>query len=389
MPQAISPLGLLQVVAQSLPEECVAAALAGRKQALSKFQDEKRRSDCWTASEALKLAHLWLVAGQEEVGDDLVLEAQELLPEVGIVPDWWGLWPSSPELNACHGEVVALAESYIKLRHLPPLEAWTAWLDPIQADRSRCGEAALQLLLALVVSGRAGLPGTLESALEQLFGEDFVAAEPALALRVLDPLCERIPNWNYARLKAADLSLQRGELERCGYHLEQALEQQWQLFWLQDIAARHALTKGNVAQALEFWKQAISLCSGGESSEQEIFRQRALVARRGPGVLHVRSLLNRGLTSEAVELLELLLEQDPQWQPLRSLLNQVRGSGSEQQSVSTDEVASDLERLERRLKKLANQAQLSWQPNELPPSRDAASAEKFIQGALGRLALLS
>lgn len=389
MPQAVSPLALLQVVAQSLPEECVAAALAGRKEALLKFQDEKRRSDCWTASVALEFAHLWLVAGHAEGGDELVLEAQELLPQVGVVPDWWGLWPSCPELNSCHGEVVALAKSYIQLRHLPPLEAWTAWLEPIQADRSRCGEAALQLLLALVVSGRAGLPGTLEPVLEQLIGEDFVAAEPALAWRLLDPLCERLPQWNYARLKAADLSLQRGELERCGQHLEQAAEEQWQLFWLQDIAARHALAKGNVAHALEFWKQAISLCRGGESSEQEIFRQRAQEARRGAGVLQARSLFNRGLTSEALELLDLLLEQDPQWQPLRSLLDQVRGSGSEPQSVDTDDAASDLERLERVLKKLANQAQLSWPPNELPPSRDASAAEEFVQGALGRLALLS
>jgi tetratricopeptide (TPR) repeat protein len=389
MIQAASPLALLQGVAESLPEAWVSAALARRSRALEAIVEQARQGDSWTATTALQLAHLWLVAGRPGRGDDLVLEAQQLLPEAGLIPDWWGLWPSSGETQASHSVPIALAESYIQVRHLPPLQAWKAWLEPVQADRSRCAEPALQLLLGLVIHGRASLPGALEPALEQLLGEDLVVAEPALAWRLLDPLCERMPEWNYARLKASDLSLQRGDLERCCYHLAQASAEQWQLAWLHDIAARHALAMGDVAKALEHWQQAITRCGEADADVVEIFRQRAREARRGPGVLQARSLLNRGQSQDAIALLEHLLEHDPQWQPLRSLLEQARGSGPVANIEAGRDASGDLERLERRLQQLAELARLSWPPAELPPARDAAAAERFVQEALGRLALLS
>lgn len=112
-------------------------------------------------------------------GDDLVLEAHQLEPQAGVIPDWWGLWPQANPAEPLQ----ELARSYVQLRHLPPLEAWRAWLAPVQADRRRIDEPALRLLLGLVIQGRAQLPGALEPALEQLVGEELVAAEPALAWR--------------------------------------------------------------------------------------------------------------------------------------------------------------------------------------------------------------
>lgn len=389
MIQAASSLALLQGVAESLPEAWVGAALARRSEALQAILEQERQGDTWTATTALQLAHLWLVAGRPGRGDDLVLEAQQLLPEAGLIPDWWGLWPNAAEAQANHSVPIALAQGYIQLRHLPPLQAWKAWLEPVQADRSRLAEPALQLLLGLVIHGRARLPGALEPALEQLLGEELVAAEPALAWRLLDPLCERLPHWNYARLKAADLSLQRGDLERCGNHLAQASAEQWQLAWLHDIAARHALAMGDVAKALEHWQKAITRCSEADAEVVEIFRQRAREARRGPGVLQARSLLNRGESSEAIALLEQLLEHDSQWQPLRSLLEQARGSDPVAKTETRQDASGDLERLERRLQQLAERARLRWPPEDLPPARDAAAAEQFVHQALGRLALLS
>ena len=78
----------------------------------------------------------------------------------------------------------------------------------------------------------------------QVAGEELVTAEPALAWRFYDPLSERLPEWDYALLKAADLSLQRGELERCGGHLARGLERHASNPWLHDIAARLALAPG-------------------------------------------------------------------------------------------------------------------------------------------------
>jgi hypothetical protein len=81
-----------------------------------------------------------------------------------------------------------------------------------------------------------------------------------------------------------------------------------------------------VAAALDAWAEAIRLAQADPASATlaEIFAQRCREARRGPGVLQVRSLANRGEPAAALELLERLLAADPQWQPLRSLREQLQ-----------------------------------------------------------------
>lgn len=403
-PLPAGPLQLLQPLAEQLEASWITAALARRRQELEQLQEEQRAGGHWDGAMALRLAHLWLVAGVPGRGDDLVLEAHQLAPEAGLIPDWWGLWPQpaaegEPERAGPMADLRQLAFSYVQLRHLPPLEAWQAWQEVVQAEPQRLDEPALRLLLGLVIHGRAQLAGglgqELEQALAERVGEELVAAEPALAWRLFDPLCERLPAWGYARLKAADLSLQRGALERCRQHLEAATAEQQQLAWLHDIAARLALAEGDVVAALAAWQRAIRCCP---ADAVELFRQRAREARRGPGVLQARSLLNRGQQAEAIALLELLLEQDPQWQPLRSLLEQARpggaGPGAAPPAAGLPQgPEADLERLERRLRLLAERAGLSWPP-EPPqqaqqPEQDAAAAEQMVQRALARLALLS
>ncbi len=399
-----APLELLQPLAEQLDTAWITAALARQHEALERFHGEQVASGSWGAASALQMAHLWLVAGQQGRGDDLVLEAHELAPQAGLIPDWWGLWPHPTEQSAQQlaqdAPLRQLAASYVQLRHLPPLASWQAWLREVQNERRRIDEPALRLLLGLVVSGRNALPGALEPALEQLVGEELVAAEPALAWRFFDPLCERLPQWGYGRLKAADLSLQRGQLERCRQLLQGASDAQWQLAWLHDIAARLALAEGEVETALAAWQRAIERCQASEPNQEqqaqvvEIFRQRAREARRGPGVLQARSLLNRGQQAEAIALLELLLQQDPQWQPLRSLLEQARPTRATSSAAATTIAGrpnadhSDLARLEQRMQLLAERAELAWPPAPLPPERDAAAAEQMVQEALARLALL-
>lgn len=397
-------LELLQPLAEQLDTAWITAALAGRHDALERLRGDQVASGSWSAASALQMAHLWLVAGQQGRGDDLVLEAHELAPQAGLIPDWWGLWPQPTEQSAQQlaqdAPLRQLAASYVQLRHLPPLASWQAWLLEVQNERRRIDEPALRLLLGLVVSGRKALPGALEPALEQLVGEELVAAEPALAWRFFDPLCERLPQWGYGRLKAADLSLQRGQLERCRQHLQAASDAQWQLAWLHDIAARLALAEGEVKTALAAWQRAIERCQASEPNQEqqaqvvEIFRQRAREARRGPGVLQARSLLNRGQQAEAIALLELLLQQDPQWQPLRSLLEQARPTRAISSAAATTIAGrpnadhSDLARLEQRIRLLAERAELAWPPAPLPPERDAIAAEQMVLEALARLALL-
>ena len=413
-----SPLLQLQTLAEHWPQPWITAALAGSRQGLEEIVARERAGGQWDGALALRCAHLWLAAGWPALGDDLVLEASELAPGAGLIPDWWGLWPEAPEEGAnanANPEAAAtpgaeallvqtreLGQSYLLWRHLPPLESWKIWLQAMQGDHSRIDEPAMRLLLGLVIAGRKWLPGPLEPPLEKLLGEDLSALDPALAWRFFDPLCERLPEWNFARLKAADLSLQRGELGRCRQHLDGANDDQWQLAWLHDIAARRALAEGDVEGALAGWQRAIERCQigdGGQESQAEvgeIFRQRAREARRGPGVLQARSLLNRGEPQAAISLLERLLDQDPQWQPLRSLLEQARqnGGGAGTTAITPSGPvgagSNDLERLEARLEQLADRAGLPWPPSLAAdgPQRDAAAFEQFLQTALGRVALL-
>jgi tetratricopeptide (TPR) repeat protein len=413
-----SPLLQLETLAEHWPQPWITAALAGSRQGLEEIVACERAGGQWDGALALRCAHLWLAAGWPALGDDLVLEASELAPGAGLIPDWWGLWPEAPEEGAnanANPEAAAtpgaeallvqtreLGQSYLLWRHLPPLESWKIWLQAMQGDHSRIDEPAMRLLLGLVIAGRKWLPGPLEPPLEKLLGEDLSALDPALAWRFFDPLCERLPEWNFARLKAADLSLQRGELGRCRQHLDGANDDQWQLAWLHDIAARRALAEGDVEGALAGWQRAIERCQigdGGQESQAEvgeIFRQRAREARRGPGVLQARSLLNRGEPQAAISLLERLLDQDPQWQPLRSLLEQARqnGGGAGTTAITPSGPvgagSNDLERLEARLEQLADRAGLPWPPSLAAdgPQRDAAAFEQFLQTALGRVALL-
>ena len=390
----------LQALAEQLDASSISLALARRRDALMALEAEQRSSASWDAVSALQLAHLWLVAGVPGRGDDLVLEADQLAPHGGLIPDWWGLWPqqAAGDPAASSGPsaaAVELASLYVELRHLPALQAWQAWLQQVQHDWRSIDLPEQRLLLGLVMHGRKQLPGALEPALEQLVGEEVIGLDPALAWRFFEPLCERLPQWGYGRLKATDLCLQRGELERCRQLLEGASEAQWQLAWLHDIKARLRLAEGDVAAALAAWQQAIERCEQAEVVE--IFRQRAREARRGPGVLQARSLLNRGEQAAAVALLELLLQQDPQWQPLRSLLEQARpvaagsnASGSSASGASTAAAAagSSLARLEARLQLLAQRAGLELPPAASPESGDAAGFERFLQQAMGRLALL-
>jgi hypothetical protein len=168
-----------------------------------------------------------------------------------------------------------LVEDYLLLRHRPALELWRSWLAAVQQQWQRAAAPSQLGVMGLLLGRLEQLPAPLEPALEQLIGEEQVAADPAAALAVWGPISRRRPSWTYARLKAADLCLRQHQLNACAEHLAGATAEQRQLPWLHDIEARLAMARQQPREALRHWEEAIRLAgSDGDEELAELFRQR-------------------------------------------------------------------------------------------------------------------
>ena len=313
----------------------------GQVEALAQQADAARVAAGWDAAGALELAAAWLLAGDRRQADLALLEADQLDRSLALVPDPWGLWPvpaGAPvalnQANQAGPEALqALAERYRRWRHPDVQALWQQVLPQLQADwRSAL---APPLIDALLILGRASAaPGAppldppLEPELARLVADAEIAAEPGASSRYWQLVASLRPQWGLARIRAADLALARGELEASGRWLAEPPADALANPWFHDVAARQAVACGAVAEALDAWAEAIRLAQADASTTAlvEIFEQRRREARRGPGVLQVRSLANRGDQAAASALLERLLADDPQWQPLRSLREQLQAS---------------------------------------------------------------
>lgn len=305
----------------------------GRIAELAQQAEQARAAAGWDGAAALELAAAWLLAGDRRQADLAVLEADQLAPYLALVPDPWGLWPAPEPPAPADPALLALAERLRSWRQPDSQALWQQLLPQLQAD----WRAALEppLLDVLLILGRASaLPGApplqqpLGDALVGLVSDAEIAAEPAASNRFWQLLATIRPHWPLARIRAADLALARGELEASGRWLADPPAEALSNPWFFDVAARQAVAAGDVAAALDAWAEAIRIAQADPSSAPaEIFEQRCREARRGPGVLQVRSLTNRGEQAAALALLERLLVDDPQWQPLRSLREQIGQAG--------------------------------------------------------------
>ena len=306
----------------------------GRADALALQAEQARAATGWDAAAALELAAAWLLAGDPRQADLAFLEADQLAPSLALVPDPWGLWPapSAPAVDPADQErLLALAERYRSWRHPDAQALWQPLLPQLQADWHAALEPPLldQLLILGRASALAGAPPLqppLEDALVGLVSDAEIAAEPAASNRFWQLLASIRSHWGLARIRAADLALARGELEASGRWLADPPAEALANPWFHDVAARQAVARGAVDAALDAWAEAIRVAQAeaSDASLVEIFEQRRREARRGPGVLQVRSLANRGEPAAAQALLERLLADDPQWQPLRSLREQLQ-----------------------------------------------------------------
>lgn len=281
----------------------------------------------------------WLLAGELRLADLALLEADQLDPSLGLVPDVWGLWPVAPADKAGRqgerAEALALAERFRSWRHADPQALWQKLLPQLRQDwrlalQPTVGDPLRILARLSDLPGAATLDPPLEPELAQLVSDAQIAAEPAASNRFWQLLAGLRPSWGLARLRAADLALARGELEASGRWLADPPEELLSHPWFHDVVARQAVALSDVGTALDAWGEAIrcAAADAATASLAEIFEQRRREARRGPGILQVRSLANRGQHGDALTLLERLLADDPQWQPLRSLREQLQTSPS-------------------------------------------------------------
>ena len=314
-------------------------ARRGRSADLAQQATQARAAAGWDGAAALELAAAWLLVGDLRQADLAVLEADQLAPSLALLPNPWGLWPA-PSIDgpaagdaAAQQRLQALAERWRSWRRPDPQALWQQLLPQLQADwRSALAPPLLdQLLILGWASARLGAPPLdppLEPALAGLVSDAEIAAEPAASSRYWQLLAAIRPEWGLARIRAADLALARGELEASGRWLADPPAEALSNPWFHDVAARQAVARGEIAAALDAWADAIhtTQAQSDSASLAEIFEQRRREARRGPGVLQVRSLANRSELPAALVLLERLLADDPQWQPLRSLREQLQTS---------------------------------------------------------------
>ena len=324
-------MALVVVVAPCPPQTCSSWGAAAKSLELARQAEQARAAPGWDAAAALELASAWLLAGDPRQADLALLEAHQLAPALALVPDPWGLWPAPADAAPADPTLLALADRLRSWRQPECQGPWQQLLPQLQADWRSALEPPL--LDALLILGRASaLPGApllqppLEDALVGLVSDAEIAAEPAASNRFWQLLATIRPHWALARIRAADLALARGELEASGRWLADPPAEALSSPWFHDVAARQAVARGDVAAALDAWAEAIRVAQADASTASlaEIFAQRCREARRGPGVLQVRSLANRGEPAAALALLERLLVDDPQWQPLRSLREQLQ-----------------------------------------------------------------
>ena len=303
----------------------------GRCRELEEQAQAGRAKGDWSAVAALQLGCAWLLAGDLRQADLAYLEADQLDLSLALVPDVWGLWPTpeSPAPSPQRQEALELAQRWLSWRNPDAQALWQQLRPQLLADWHLALEPAGRdplLILGRITAmpGATPLDPPLEPELAQLVADAEIAAEPAASCRYWQLLAEIRPAWGLARIRAADLALGRGELETSGRWLIDPPAEALLNPWFHDVVARHAVACGDVSAGLDAWGEAISAGQAqGETALIDIFEQRRREARRGPGVLQVRSLANRGDADAARQLLERLLAEDSQWQPLRSLQEQL------------------------------------------------------------------
>ena len=296
----------------------------GRLSALVSESTKITRHPDWGPLLALELAWALRLCGDFIASDRWILMAHRLDPALGLIPDRWGLWRD----QSASGNSPLAVEEQQKARNLLELLRDMRWqqpcfpFTPLPDWRGDWQDDQLNGFALLLAGTPIEQQLSLKQALMAAVGEQELAADADAALRWWSFLAEAWPEWGYPRLKSADLALDKGDLSSCGHWLASPSADLEASPWFFDLAARLALASGDLTAAMELWGRAMAKAVELDSAGQdlaELFHQRRRNARRTQGPDCVRSLHRSGDVAAAVELLALLIQQDPQWQPFNAL----------------------------------------------------------------------
>ena len=387
----------------------------GRRSILVSESTKITRHPDWGPLLALQLAWALRLCGDSIASDRWILVAHRLDPGLGLIPDPWGLWTD----QSASGNSPLAAEEQQRARDLLELLRSMRWqqpcfpFTPLPDWRGDWQDDQLDGFALLLAGTAIEQQPSLQQALLAAVGEQELAADADAALRWWSFLAEAWPEWGHPRLKSADLALAKGDLRCCGHWLANPSADLEASPWFFDLAARLALASGDLAAAMELWGRAMAMVEHDSSGQDlaELFRQRRRDARRTQGPDFVRSLRRSGDVAAAVELLALLIQQDPQWQPFNALgqeLSSLEGAlspaeAAPKQAGNTGSASnpgpavkssqagglvtgSSIERFSAFLERSSPQANLS-----MPPASQGLSPEALagiLSRAEGRAALL-
>jgi tetratricopeptide (TPR) repeat protein len=123
--------------------------------------------------------------------------------------------------------------------------------------------------------------------------------------------CQVAPDWDYASIRAADMALRFEDFE-IAYHSLECMElTQIKNPWFYDVKARCRYAYGDMKAAVRLWSVALSKVDPS-SPEHRVFHDRMLVALRGKfGLAEAARLARRGQNEAALQLLRILILNDP------------------------------------------------------------------------------
>lgn len=198
------------------------------------------------------------------------------------------------------------------LLHLSdPAALFEDWLAQLDAFLSARMPFAALLRLSVLFRSPEKLPEGWQLRLANAISAVGDLADAIPLYRFWMVACQVAPDWDYASIRAADMALRFEDFDIAGHPLECMERTQITNPWFYDVKARCQYVYGDMKAAVRLWSVALSKVDPS-SPEHRVFHDRMLVALRGKfGLAEAARLARRGQIEAALQLLQILILNDP------------------------------------------------------------------------------